>query len=128
MSNSYEFHQTPVDDYVRSLPPEERRQIMHDFDELQRTNISGGNTAPQGHAGILFASCIARLVSSSCLGTQKVPEPRGAGGHDRGSDLLLGSGLQNGSVTRPKDANQRTAQSAAAWARGFGDDQKRPGS
>lgn len=77
MSSSYEFHQTPVDDYVRSLPPEERRQIMHDFDELQRTGISGGNTAPQGHAGILSASCIARLVSSSCLGKQKVPEARG---------------------------------------------------
>lgn len=54
MSNSHEFHQTPVDDYVRALTPEARRQIMHDFDELQRTGISGGDTALRAHAGILY--------------------------------------------------------------------------
>jgi len=41
MSNKSKIYLSPLDEMVAELPPELRRQIILDFDELERTGKNG---------------------------------------------------------------------------------------
>lgn len=53
MSNKSRIYLSPLDELVAELPPELRRQIILDFDELERTG-KNGDTVLREQAGLIY--------------------------------------------------------------------------